>query len=50
MLNVLLVEMWNVIVLDWCDCTFDIYDVVVIGLCEHVRCIVSKCVKFISIR
>ena len=43
MSNVLLVDMWNVIVLDWCDYTFDIYDVVVIGVWEHVRCIVSRC-------
>ena len=52
MFKVLLVDMSNVIVLDGCDYTFDIYTVVVIGVCEHVRCIASidvKCCNFMCV-
>ena len=41
--------MSNVIVLDGCDYTFDIYNVVVIGVCEHVRCIANIDVKCSSV-
>ena len=41
--------MSNVIVLDGCDYTFDIYTVVVIGVCEHVKYIASIDVKFSSV-
>ena len=39
--------MSNVSVLDGCDFSFDIYDVVVVGVWVHVKCIASRYVKCI---